>query len=283
MPSLRDIEKTVGTVWLNREVRNWIMSGANKSKAPAIAEQLNSEVIAQLDRKGAALYGRLINFGHHDLIESIFPFCKKAIADDWDSIVEKYFHHYPSDHYNLNKICRHFSQFLSDHGGKLVEKYPYLPELADYEWLELEKLEDQTDIIRAEQVSICDLQMISKYAPVVNQTLILCKYDYPIAEIANNFESAKRPRKKFAPKKCNLCIYRDPDTHRVRFVELGEASAAIVETAAKQATVYQDLLRQTIDLTPELSPQTAALEFIELVEGLQTDNIFVGSLIKGEK
>ena len=317
MPSLREIEKTLTVFWLDRQAREWALenpvadnndagdsnststsSKSNEQKrsskqrsskkapkaAPASASQLNTEVLKELDLEGAALYGRMINFGQYDLLSSIYPFCEKVIGKEWDDLVYDYYRQFPSDHYNLNKSCRHLSEYFSKFAAKLCQKYPFLSELADYEWLEVEKMEDAPQIIKAEDVSISNLEMISTYFPAVNQTLTLRHYEYPMAEMIAHFESDEKPvRKKFVRRQCHMAFYRDPETHRVRFMELGEATAAIVEKAQVEPTIYQDLLRLTIELTPELNPQNVAMEFLGLIEELHTDNIFVGSHKKGTK
>lgn len=275
MPSLRDIEKTVGTIWIDRKARQWFLSGSLKKKAPECVEHLNADVLKEVDRKGAELYGRLINFGHYDLLCCIYPYCQKVLGKDWEYIAEKYFKEYPSDHYNLNRICRHFPEFISTCSEEMA-KYPYLAELADYEWLELAKVEDATPIERAESVSIDSLEKISIYSPIVNQTLVLRRYKYPILEMTSHFEEAKRIRKKFKEDACNVVIFRDP-THRVRFIELGNVAAAVVEKAQSEQSSYQDLLRLAIEMNPNRNPQDMVVQLLELIEELQTDTVFVGS------
>jgi len=44
----------------------------------------------------------------------------------------EYISQYPSKHYNLNLVGRHFSEFLKAH--TLLEKFPYLADLAQLEW-----------------------------------------------------------------------------------------------------------------------------------------------------
>ncbi len=282
MPSLHEIERTMRLLWLDRDAQEWLNSDASLAEAPQVVAGLNPEILAEVNRAGAALYARSIRYEHQDMADCIFPFCAKAIGKDWDLIASNYYKLYPSSHFNFNKICAQFSEYLKVHCGDLVEKYPYLPELADYEYLELEKAEDERKIERSPYLEINSLAQITEFFPVVNQTLKLCRYNYPIAEIAANFEKAKRPRKKFKAKPTNIAIYRDPDSHRTRFMELGNAIASIVETAQQKPTIYQDLLKLTISLTPELDPGQAALEFLSLVEELHKDNIFVGSKNKGE-
>lgn len=276
MPSLREIEKTVGTIWINREARDWFLKGRPKKGAPNSIEDLSSDVLDVLDPKGAELYGRLINFGHYDLLCSIFPYCHKVLGKSWDEVAEEYFLEYPSDHYNLNRICRHFSQFFANH-AELLEKYPYLAELADYEWLELERAEDPALIERADDVSIDSLERIGSYSPVVNPTLVLRKYEFPILEMASHFENAKRIKRKFEKQNCNIIMYRDPAGNRVRIMELGKVASALVLQGQAAGSTYQDLLRSALELNPQGDPQALIVQFLELVEELQADNIFVGS------
>ncbi len=282
MPSLYEIEKAYCTLWMNQEARLWLRSG-RKGKLPESVKAIAPAILENLDEKGASVYAGTINWEHHNMADTIFPYCAKAVGEDWDLVVVDYYKNYPSDHFNFNKICRHFPEYLLKKRQDLIKKYPYLAELAHYEWLELEKFEDESEIKRGDKIPIEGLAEINVYCPLVNPTLSICRYEYPIAEISDNFENKKRPKKRFGKKACIMAIYRDAETHHTRFIELGEASAAIIEEAARQETSYIDLLKLTLSLTAELAPESATLEFLNLIDELQNDNIFVGSKMKGEK
>ena len=273
--SLHELEKTMSQLWLNRQTRDWLRF--EHSEEPAELAQLNPEIVSKLDRKGAAVYARSLAYELQDMANCIFPYCAKAVGEDWDDIVADYYKHHPSEHFDFNQICVHFSSYLEQHCGELLKKMPYLAELADYEWLEQAKAEEGTRIERAPNIAITGLEQITEYFPVVNQTLCIRRYRYPVSEIAINFEERKRPKKKFAAKSCLMAIYRDADTHHPRFMLLGEASAAVIEAAQEKPTLYQELLKLTLSLTPELQPSEAVLQFLTLVDELHKDNLFVGS------
>lgn len=277
MPSLREIEKAMYTLWMNPEARQWLDSEDSSAESHKVVSALDKSIIAELDRNGASLYARSIAYEHQNMADQIFPYCAKAIGKDWEKVVWDYYKLHPGEHFNFNKICKEFSNYLTDHCQPLLKKYPYLAELADYEWLELEKAEDERKIELAEKIVFNGLDELNAYYPVLNQTLSVCHYLYPIPEIAKNFSDAKRPRKKFQERACNVAIYRDPETHSSRFMELGKAISQVVETAAQKPTLYVDLLKLAIALTPELDPKQAVVEFFDLVEDLHKDNIFVGS------
>lgn len=278
MSSLREIEKTISTFWTNRDARAWLAEGADPANAPEIVKSINPEILKQADHKGVALYGRMINYGHHDVMDSIFPFCAKLLGQQWEEVVEDYLLRYPPGHYNLNHICRHFSEYLVKYGQSHLKVYPFLHELADYEWLELEKIEDTSVIVHGDKASISSPEQIMTLGPIVNATLIIRDYQYPIAEIAARMESDRKVRRKVPPKPTSVAIFRDPETHRVRFLELGRAAASLIKALQRgEADNYQSLLKLAVALTPELGPDQAVLDFLQLVEDLQASHLFTGS------
>ena len=277
MYSLRDIEQTIGTFWTNKDARQWLVSGANTLEMPPCLKSVNLEILRAADPDGVALYGRMINYGHHDVMDSIFPYCSQLLGDDWYEVVEEYLLRFPPDHYNLNHICRHFAEFLSKYGQVHLKRFPFLSELADYEWLELEKIEDTAPFVCGDNSLISSPEQIITMAPIVNATMVIRYYKYPIAEIAARLESGRKVRKKTQPQDTYLAIFRDPETHKVRFLELGKAACGVVEAASKGLCSYQSLLQLAVSLSPELAPDQAVLDFLQLVEDLQKAFLFTGS------
>lgn len=275
--SLRDIQRTIGTFWVNRHAREWLADGADSNNKPAIVQTLNGEVLESADKDGVGLYGRLIAYGHHDVMDSIFPFCSSLLGDEWHEVVEDYLLKYPPDHFNLNRICRHFSEYLCKFGQRYLRRFPFMHELADYEWMELEKIEDSSTIVFGDPSPIESPEQIVTMRPVVNPTLIVRHYHYPIPEIAARVQNDLKVRRKTPPKSTHLAIYRDPENHKARFLELGAAASTVVETAKSEQCNYQRLLQLAVSLTPELPPDRAVVDFLQLIEDLQKSYLFTGS------
>lgn len=277
MPTLHEIEKAMSTLWMNRHARAWLFSDEELSDAPANVAQIDAQILKELDRKGASLYAGSINYEHHNMADCIFPYCAKIIGKDWDELVKDYYEAHPSRHYNFNKICLNFSRYLSEERQDILSKYPYLAELADYEWLELEKAEDEREVKNVQRVTINSLEQITQYYPIVNATLTMRHYEFPIPDIAEKLEKSKRVQKKFKAEACNVAIYRDTEAFNTRFMQLGKASSTIIETAQSKPTSYQELLKIGISLSSYSDPEKIVSEFLELIEELHDDNIFVGS------
>lgn len=274
MPSLREIEKTLATLWLNKDARKWLLSD-RKKPLPDCLKDAPEEILRSVDRKGIKLYAGLMSFGHHDVMDSIYPFCSELLGGQWNAVVDDYLLRFPPEHHNFNRLCDRLSQYFTIYGGKWTERYPYISELADYEWIELEKMEEDTTIEQFPHKQLTEPADFSKFAPVVNPTLTVRDYKYNIIEIASYCQSDRKVPK-VKPERTLVAIYRHSESHLCKFVEVGEAAAQVIERARKK-TAYQDLIALAVALTPNLPPHEAVAEFLELMEDLQELGIFVGS------
>lgn len=273
MPSLHEIQHSIATLWSDKEARTWLVK--RKGPPPDSLRDVPSEVLQSVDHQGIELYAELLDFGHHDVMDSIYPFCRQLLGKQWPAVVDDYLRHFQPDHYNFNRLCNRLSAYFTTYGGKLVTKYAFLPELADYEWLELEKMEEDVLVERQTHSPLADPGQIAALTPVLNPTVTIRDYAFDVLSIAHTLEQGKRPTKVQAERTL-VAIYRHPESHLCKFVELGQAAAKLVE-ATRQGQTYQQLLPLAISLVPDTEPQAAVTEFLELIEELQELGIFIGS------
>jgi hypothetical protein len=276
VPSLHEIEKTVATLWLNKEARDWLLSN-RKKPMPDCLNDAPLEVLQSVDRKGVSLYGGLINYGHHDVMESIYPYCCQLLGTKWSSVVDDYLLRFPPDHHNFNRLCCKLSEYLELYGSAYLKRYPFLIELADYEWIELEKLEQDTDIPVYAHEPLSTPEQIATLHPVRNPTLTIRDYRYNVIEISEILDEDEKLPRTVKPERTLVAIYRHPSSHRCRFYEVGDATAQILDLMQNKIT-YQSLIPIVVSLTPELAPQEAVSQFLDLIEELQEMGILVGSV-----
>ena len=91
--------------------------------------------------RGVAVYSRLIEIGRVDLLASIYPLIETLLAKNFRELALDYFEARPAPHFNLNRAAQGFADYLRQDRAELLKRYPFLAELADYEWIELEALE----------------------------------------------------------------------------------------------------------------------------------------------
>lgn len=272
--TLKEIEQTVSTLWTNRAAREQFL--ASKSEESDESATASNELLSKIDRKGVALYGGLISYGHHELMSSVYPGCQKVIGKHWRATVEDYLKVYPPDHYNFNRLAQRFSLYLSEHGN--LKKHPFIAELADYEWLELELLEDQRQAHSGICVDLSSPEQVLNLRPVVNPVLVLRHYKYPIAKLVDWLEKdAKLPRRVKA-EQGYMAIFRNPQTLDCKFLELGDVAAAVLQHAIDNPrATFADLAKLAVSLTPKQAPQETLNDFLALIEKFQTLGALIGT------
>jgi hypothetical protein len=268
--SLDKVEQFVTNFWMNKKIDQ-------DSPSSKLANDADSENIQEFDKRGLALYSELLSIGHHDVMLSIYPYCAELLGKKWRSVVSQYLQECPPDHYNLNRTASRFPEFLATFQQEPKSKYPYLLELADYEWVEMELLEKDVKAQPCSRVLLQSPEDFQSYYPVVNPALAIKHYTYPIPKIIDWLNSDHRSAKRFKPADTHMIIYRHPQSHGCKFLEVGEISAALIQVAANSKRSYADLIALAISLAGHNAPEQTVNDVLELIERLQDLQLFLGS------
>lgn len=264
--SLNQLEKTLSVLWTNQSARASFLKDG----------QLPNALDESIDARGVRTYAELIHIGRSDLMLSIYPGCARLLNKKWQSTINHYFETYPPDHFRLNMAARGFSQYLKEFGQDHLKKFPYLSDLADYEWVELQLMEDARQIEPKPHKPLSEPEQFEKQAPIVNPVLAIREYDYPVPLIVDYLRDGELPRN-ISPREVIIAVYRDPETHLGRYVELQAGIHQLVKTAQESKTSYADLASLAIAQGAGDSVEARLIEFIEAIEKLQSLNLFIGS------
>lgn len=273
VPRLREIETTMRVLWMDRKTREKFLDGKLK------AAELNQDLCQQIDASGVKLYANLISWGQKDLMRSVYPGCARLLGDKWTDLLEKYLEVFPPRYYNLNQCSKHFPEFLQKHAEAQLRKYPFLVELAHYEWLELELMESVIE-------SKCQPEPFelpghpadfAAYQPSLNIVSTVVSYKYPIAEIVEHLQDECCLPKDVELKECHMLVVRCPETQRCRYLELQDGACALVKTAMEKTMSYQQWLQTAVELAKNSNPQQAVADCLELFEQLKAVSFIVGS------
>jgi hypothetical protein len=275
--SLHAIEKVLHRLWTEEDYRKTAFTKRSPSKTtqPAI---IDAQLLKQIDRQGIELYSGLLNYGLQDLMVSIYPGCAELIGDAWEETVDDYFKHFPSRHYHLNSIAKQFPEYLARHAQKYERKYPYLVELADYEWLELEVMEMDIKINESNFVPLDSPEAFGSIRPIINPVLILRKFNYDLPCLVDAINAEESLSKYKKPTPCSVAIFRDPQTHICKFLKLGDMAAYVIEQARSQSVTYKDLLANVFTKVGTSNVEQCIVDFLELIETLQDERVFIGSI-----
>ncbi len=268
--TLQEIENSLAVLWTQDAPRLQFL----KEKK---ADGIDDEISTALDPRGVRLYANLIKTGRHDLMQSIYPGCKKILSRSWTKLVDQYFETCPPGHYNLNRAAQGFSEFLKLHTPELVTRHGFLPELADYEWVELEIMESDVVVQRGINLQLDSPEKFQKYGPILNSVLIVRNYNYPITKLVDWLRDDVRLPRRVKKDKINLAIYRDPEELNARFLELGELAAKMIEILGQRQLSYADLIAFAVSECQSKDPQQTVVKTLELFEELDELQVFVGS------
>lgn len=276
--SLRAIEKTMSALWMNRRAREEFLLTGDLSSTGDCGDKsiVSAAAPADIDRRGVELYSTLLQYGHQDVMRSIYPFCAKIIGSKWEDVVSDYIETYPPQHYNLNRMASRFPRYLSENGAKWTAKYPFIVELADYEWLEMELLEQDTKIQVSPSISFSKPEEFESHGPLINPVLAIRKYNYPIPTLAERLQATHSRRKTVAQARTHVVVYRHPE-HFCKFLEIGETTSKVIETAREKKQSYNELISLAVSSSAGRDPQQTVLEFIAMTEKLHELFVFVGS------
>ncbi|MBS1993921.1 MAG: putative DNA-binding domain-containing protein [Cyanobacteria bacterium SZAS LIN-3] len=240
-PTLDHIQSRLYRLWTNRAERAQYFE---QNSAGAIADALT----ASIDAKGVKLYSSLIEIGRMDLMSSIYPVLKKLVGKQFKPLVLDYYEQLPPNHYNLNQAASRFSSYLLS-VEKLLARYPFISELADYEWIELAVLEhtgaSACDVGLAEGAD-ADPERFAALAPVLNQAFICRRYKYAIPQLVQQINDDEKLPRRFKQVPTYVVVYRDPETLDARFLEVGEISLALLEKLQENPGMTYGALIQTI-------------------------------------
>lgn len=160
------------------------------------------------------IYRELIQSSIFDLISRIYPYTLELIKKDKEKLLPLYLEQFPPKSPILNKVAENFPLFIANQ-KQVIKKYPFIYELATYEWLELE-VADRED---SEDKPISN---------TLNPIHEICRFKYNIPEIIELIKNNK-PVNKISPKQTSILIYRNPKTLEVKFFQLSPASLGYIE------------------------------------------------------
>ena len=266
---LARIEDRLCRLWTNRQERDQYLEAGVGSDGPS--DDL------KIDPRGVKLYSSLIEIGRMDLMSSIYPVIKELLGKKFKGLVQDYFECMPPEHYNLNQSAKRFPQYLLGL-PKLMGRYPFLAELADYEWIELAVLEDVARDLRPSKEAGKDHEpeQFAALIPVLNSVFVCRSYRFAIPGLVEAITKADKLPRRFKQDPTCVVVYRDPDNLNARFLEIGEAAFGLLQMMEQNPNYsYGDLLKEACARDPQ-NVQTILAGCLEDIEEFKQLKLIVG-------
>ncbi len=239
--------------------------------AAHIRDPANTVAPAGIEDRRMMIYRELFFNNLNNLLGTFFPVIRKICSDQqWRHAIREFMKIHRAKTPYFLKLPEEFLAFLQNEYRVLDEPFPFLTELAHYEYAEL-ALRVSTDENDSDGVDPDGDFLVG--VPVKSTLAWIFAYHYPVHRIAKDYLPTE-PTERAA----YLTVYRRHDD-KVRFLELNPVSAALLDAVENnQAGLTSERLLQ--DLAPKIHyPDVDALikHGVDALEEMRQLEIIIGT------
>ncbi len=174
------------------------------------------------------MYRELFFNNVESFLSSNFPVLRKILsATQWQQLAQEFFANHPCTSPYFSEIPEEFIVYLQNERIANPEDYPFMLELAHYEWVEMALSIAQEDTPSAQPQQITDSQQTLSLSPLA----WILAYQFPVHKISPAYLPAQIPEQP-----TYLVVYRDTEDE-VKFIELAPMSFYLLQTLQKQQSL----------------------------------------------
>ena len=223
-----------------------------------------------------AIYRRLLFRNVENFMAGYYPVIKRILSDEqWAALLRDYFKTHAARTPLFPRMPHEFARYLAAPRPGVNDVYPFLAELAHYEWLEAALLTDSREIDAAAADPDGDLL---DGTPVANPVAVLAQYRYPVHRIAPEYLPSAPPQEA-----TYLVVYRNR-ADEARFLALNPVSARLLELI--QADAGHSGRRMLAMIAAELRhprPQAVIDGGLATLRELREKEVLLGVRPRGDK
>ena len=189
--------------------------------AAHIRDPENNPAPEHIEDRRMGIYRELFFNNLFNLLGSTFPVLKKIHSDDaWRNLIRQFMVHHKSETPYFLEVPQEFLTFLQDSYPGSEDDFPFLLELAHYEWIELELSVSEAENALERIDTSGDLL---EGVPVKSNLAYLLEYQFPVHQISTTFlpdVPGEQPT--------YLSVYRNADDE-LGFMELNAVTARLLQ------------------------------------------------------
>lgn len=222
-----------------------------------------------IEDRRMAIYRELFYNNLLNLLGSTFPVLKKIHGrDHWRRLVRRFMAEHRSVTPYFLEIPREFVNFLESEYQPDDEDFPFLAELAHYEWAELALSVSEESNEAADVDPEGDLLT---GIPVKSRLAWLCAYQYPVHRISETYTPDEAPETPTF-----LVVYRKHDDE-LGFTELNPVTARLLERIGENRKLSgQELLAALADEIGYSDPAALIEHGVAALRDLRAAEIIIG-------
>ncbi|WP_144394920.1 DNA-binding domain-containing protein [Pleionea sediminis] len=222
-----------------------------------------------IEDRRMAIYRELIYNNIAGFIESGFPVIFSLLNEqDWHKLVRQFIVEHRAHSPYFLEIAKEFVEFLQKHPLAIKERYPFIEELAHYEWVELALMIDPFDIHQIERKDSVDL---------MNEPLILSEVAWPLAyEFDVHHISADYQPTQVPQSPSFIVVYRDRKDN-VEFTEINGVTFALLQIMKEHPNQPGEALLDSLaQQLPQIPRDTIVSNGLDILLKLMKRDIILG-------
>ena len=224
---------------------------------------------ADVEQRRMRIYSELFYNNVESFIADSFPVLRQITDDEaWHEMIRDYFQRHKAKTPLFPELPREFLYYLEHERQASEQDYPFMLELAHYEWLELalslSELEPDQEIIQGD---------LLHGVPVLSPLAWLFSYRYPVHQIGPDFLPDEAPQQP-----SYLLLYRDAEDE-VHFMELNPVTARLIHLIQENA--QQSSEQMLLEIAREIQHPEPGLVIqagMDILQDLQTRGVVLGVL-----
>ncbi|MGW8248322.1 MAG: HvfC family RiPP maturation protein [Acidiferrobacterales bacterium] len=235
----------------------------------SIRDPENFPTPPDIEERRMAVYRELIYNNVEDFLANTYPVLKEILGEEsWHTLVRDYFREHRASTPLFMQMPREFLVYLQKEREPETNDYPFMLELAHYEWTELELA------VSEEKISMQGVDSNGDLLEARVAISPLCRilgYQYPVHKIGVTHLPTE-------PESTFLIIFRDRKDN-VEFIELNQVTALLLNRIQNDEQPTREIL---VDIARELNhpDPDRIIEFgIALLEDLHKRGVILGTYL----
>ena len=222
-----------------------------------------------VDAQRMGIYNELFYNNVEDFMATSFP-VMRSIMDDaaWHTLIRDYFEHHRSTTPLFPEMPREFLKYLENEREAQESDFPFLLELAHYEWVELAlSLLDQ-DI---EDIKVNADGDLLNGVPVLSPLAWPLTYQYPVQKIAPDF-IPEQPGETAT----FLLVYRD-NNDEIHFLDINPVTARLLQLIQEdKGLTGEEILNLIAEELNHPNPQVVVEGGLQILHDMKLRNVILG-------
>ncbi len=223
-----------------------------------------------IEDRRLAIYRRLLFGNISGFMENSFPVLYKIHSpEQWEALIRDYFIHHQAHTPYFPKMPKEFVEYLQTERTS-KDDYPFLAELAHYEWMGMALKFDSREI---DTTNIEPDGAFEHGILKANPVMALLSYQFPVQNISPSYKPEAIPEQP-----TYLVVYRDEEDV-VGYMELNPVSARLLDLIVNNThKTGLDLLQQIAEELQHPNPEVVIQGGRQTLEQMLEKGILLGTM-----